>query len=354
MTTIHAYTGDQPTLDTMHKDLYRARAAALSMIPTSTGAAKAIGLVLPELKGKLDGVSIRVPTPNVSVVDFKFVAKKRPPSKRSTKPSSAANGKAQGHPRLHRPARTSRSTSTTIRLVDLRARPDQGHGRHVRARAVLVRQRVGLLQPHGRHGRRDGCPTARSAKGGKVILLAHFGRPKGRDAKDMSLKPVAAALPHVARKPVAFAADCIGENAPRPSRRHEGRRRPAARKHPLPQGRGEERSGLRQGARRQWRHLRQRRLLGRAPRPRLDRRPRPTSCRPMPAAPCRPNSRRWKRARRPARPVVAIVGGAKVSTKIDLLDEPREEGRCARHRRRHGQHLPRRARHQCRQVAVRA
>ena len=76
MTTIHAYTGDQPTLDTMHKDLYRGRAAALSMIPTSTGAAKAVGLVLPELNGKLDGVAIRVPTPNVSVVDFKFVAKK--------------------------------------------------------------------------------------------------------------------------------------------------------------------------------------------------------------------------------------------------------------------------------------
>ncbi len=76
MTTIHAYTGDQPTLDTMHKDLYRARAAAMSMIPTSTGAAKAVGLVLPELKGKLDGVSIRVPTPNVSVIDFKFVSKK--------------------------------------------------------------------------------------------------------------------------------------------------------------------------------------------------------------------------------------------------------------------------------------
>lgn len=76
MTTIHAYTGDQPTLDTMHKDLYRGRAAAMSMIPTSTGAAKAIGLVLPELKGKLDGVAIRVPTPNVSVVDLKIVAKK--------------------------------------------------------------------------------------------------------------------------------------------------------------------------------------------------------------------------------------------------------------------------------------
>lgn len=74
MTTIHSYTGDQPTLDTMHKDLYRARAAGLSMIPTSTGAAKAVGLVLPELNGKLDGVAIRVPTPNVSVVDFVFEA----------------------------------------------------------------------------------------------------------------------------------------------------------------------------------------------------------------------------------------------------------------------------------------
>jgi len=76
MTTIHSYTGDQPTLDTMHKDLYRARAAAVSMIPTSTGAAKAVGLVLPELNGLLDGVAIRVPTPNVSVVDLTFEAKK--------------------------------------------------------------------------------------------------------------------------------------------------------------------------------------------------------------------------------------------------------------------------------------
>jgi len=76
MNTIHSYTNDQPSLDQMHKDLYRARAAALSMIPTSTGAAKAVGLVLPELKGKLDGVSVRVPTPNVSLVDLKFVAKR--------------------------------------------------------------------------------------------------------------------------------------------------------------------------------------------------------------------------------------------------------------------------------------
>jgi glyceraldehyde 3-phosphate dehydrogenase len=76
MTTIHSYTNDQPSLDQVHKDLYRARAAALSMIPTSTGAAKAVGLVLPELNGKLDGTSIRVPTPNVSVIDFKFIAKR--------------------------------------------------------------------------------------------------------------------------------------------------------------------------------------------------------------------------------------------------------------------------------------
>ncbi len=76
MTTVHSYTGDQPTLDTMHKDLYRGRAAALSSIPTSTGAAKAIGLVLPELKGKLDGSAIRIPTPNVSLIDLKIVAKR--------------------------------------------------------------------------------------------------------------------------------------------------------------------------------------------------------------------------------------------------------------------------------------
>ncbi len=97
MTTIHAYTGDQPTLDTMHKDLYRARAAAMSMIPTSTGAAKAIGLVIPELKGRLDGTSIRVPTPNVSCVDFKFVAKRATTVEEvNTAIKAAAEGKLKG------------------------------------------------------------------------------------------------------------------------------------------------------------------------------------------------------------------------------------------------------------------
>src|SRR6478736_1584880 len=97
MTTIHSYTNDQPSLDQMHKDLYRARAAALSMIPTSTGAAKAVGLVLPELKGKLDGTSIRVPTPNVSVVDLKFVAKRDTSIKEINDAiKAAANGGLKG------------------------------------------------------------------------------------------------------------------------------------------------------------------------------------------------------------------------------------------------------------------
>ena len=97
MTTIHAYTGDQPTLDTFHKDLYRGRSAALSMIPTSTGAAKAVGLVLPELNGRLDGVSIRVPTPNVSVIDFKFIAKRETtPDEINAAIKAAASGSLEG------------------------------------------------------------------------------------------------------------------------------------------------------------------------------------------------------------------------------------------------------------------
>jgi glyceraldehyde 3-phosphate dehydrogenase len=97
MTTIHAYTGDQPVLDTLHKDLLRARGAALSMVPTSTGAAKAVGLVLPELAGKLDGSAIRVPTPNVSMVDLVFISKK-PTTKDEVNSAieEAANGELKG------------------------------------------------------------------------------------------------------------------------------------------------------------------------------------------------------------------------------------------------------------------
>jgi len=97
MTTVHSYTGDQPTLDTMHSDLYRARAAAMSMIPTTTGAAKAVGLVLPELNGKLDGVAIRVPTPNVSVVDLTFeAARETTVEEINAAMAAAANGPLKG------------------------------------------------------------------------------------------------------------------------------------------------------------------------------------------------------------------------------------------------------------------
>ena len=157
MTTIHAYTGDQPTLDTMHKDLYRGRAAALSMIPTSTGAAKAIGLVLPELKGKLDGVAIRVPTPNVSVIDLKIVAKRATSPGRDQRGHEARRrAAAQGHPQLHQRAQRLDRLQPRSAFRDVPHGPDQGDQRHAGARAGVVRQRMGLLQPHGRHRRGDG------------------------------------------------------------------------------------------------------------------------------------------------------------------------------------------------------
>jgi glyceraldehyde 3-phosphate dehydrogenase len=156
MTTIHSYTGDQPTLDTMHKDLYRARAAGLSMIPTSTGAAKALGLVLPALKGKLDGSSIRVPTPNVSVIDLKVV-----PSRDTTveEVNAALKAAADGHERRavhhHRAAGLARPEPHR-RQLDGRPAPDPGHRGQAGPRAQLVRQRMGLRDPHGRHRPGDG------------------------------------------------------------------------------------------------------------------------------------------------------------------------------------------------------
>ena len=178
MTTIHAYTGDQPTLDTMHKDLYRARAAAMSMIPTSTGAAKAVGLVLPELKGKLDGVAIRVPTPNVSVIDLKIVAKKATSKDEiNARDEARRRAAAQGHPRLHRCTQRLDRLQPRSALVHVPHGPDQGDERHARARDVVVRQRMGLLQPHGGHRRGDGevdltpaCPGRGAARSGAPLI----------------------------------------------------------------------------------------------------------------------------------------------------------------------------------------
>ena len=157
MTTIHSYTGDQPTLDTMHKDLYRARAAALSMIPTSTGAAKAVGLVLPELKGKLDGSSIRVPTPNVSVVDLKFISKKSTSAEEvNAAVKAAAEGELKGILDYVTEPLVSIDFNHDPHSSNFCVRPDQGHGRNTGAHPGLVRQRMGLLEPHVRHGSRHG------------------------------------------------------------------------------------------------------------------------------------------------------------------------------------------------------
>ncbi len=142
MTTIHSYTNDQPSLDQLHKDLYRGRAAAMSMIPTSTGAAKAVGLVLPELKGKLDGISVRVPTPNVSLVDLKFISK-RPTTVQEINDAikaAAAAGPLKGILEVvHAPAGVDGFQSRS-RVVQLRTGPDQGAGRQSRQRDELVRQ----------------------------------------------------------------------------------------------------------------------------------------------------------------------------------------------------------------------
>ena len=117
MTTIHAYTNDQVLTDVYHEDLRRARSATMSMIPTKTGAAAAVGLVLPELNGKLDGFAMRVPTINVSVVDLSFVAK-RATTRGRNQPGDEGSGRRQpeGHPRLQHRTRWCRSTSTTIRI----------------------------------------------------------------------------------------------------------------------------------------------------------------------------------------------------------------------------------------------
>ena len=147
MTTIHAYTQDQNLQDAPHKDLRRARAAAINIVPTSTGAAKAIGLVLPELKGKLDGFALRVPVPTGSATDLTVtLGRDTTVDEVNAAYKAAADGPAQGHPRLHRgPHRLLRHRHRPG-VVHLRLRPHQGDRQPGQGRR-LVRQRVGLLQP---------------------------------------------------------------------------------------------------------------------------------------------------------------------------------------------------------------
>ncbi len=161
MTTIHAYTADQRLQDMPHKDLRRARAAAINLIPTSTGAAKAVGLVLPELNGKLSGMAVRAPVATGSVVDLTFQAsqghERRGGQRRG---QGRRRGPAQGDPLLHRgPDRLDRHRRRPA-LVDLRLGPDDGaRGQHGQG-LLLVRQRVGLLEPLCR-ARREGSRAGR-------------------------------------------------------------------------------------------------------------------------------------------------------------------------------------------------
>ena len=164
MTTIHAYTQDQNLQDAPHKDLRRARAAALNIVPTSTGAAKAIGLVMPELKGKLDGYALRVPVPTGSATDLTFEAGRETSAEEvNAAMKAAAEGELKGDPELHRgPDRVGRHRHRPG-FLHLRLRPDQGDRQPGEGRR-LVRQRVGLLQPPRRPGhlrRREPlrCPT---------------------------------------------------------------------------------------------------------------------------------------------------------------------------------------------------
>ena len=155
MTTIHSYTNDQNVLDFPHKDLRRARAAALNMIPTTTGAAKAIGLVMPELKGKLDGYSMRVPTPNVSVVDLVAVLEERHHGRRGQR---RAEGSRRTAPLKGILAYTEDPVVSTDMLhnseqLDRRSAVDQGAGRQPAEGCRLVRQRVGLFLPRRGPGR---------------------------------------------------------------------------------------------------------------------------------------------------------------------------------------------------------
>ena len=190
-------------------------------------------------------------------------------------------------------------------------------------------------------------------KGGKVILLAHFGRPKGAPNEAYSLRPVAAAVSEIVKRPVAFATDCIGETRRRRHRQDEERRHPASGEHPLLQGRGKERPGLRRGAGQARRPLCQRRLLRRSPRPRLDRGRRAQAtglCGPRHAGGARGPDDRARRAGAAGR------GDRRRGEGLDQARTARQshqQGRHPDHRRRHGQHLPVRRGQGGRQVAVR-
>lgn len=157
MTTVHSYTNDQVLTDVYHKDMRRARAATLSMIPTKTGAAKAVGLVLPELNGLLDGFAVRVPTINVSFVDLTFIAKRDTSVEEINALVKAASESEDlaGILGYNDELLVSHGLQRRRSQLDLRLHADEGFRQPSREGHRLVRQRMGLLQPHARHGLRN-------------------------------------------------------------------------------------------------------------------------------------------------------------------------------------------------------
>ncbi len=181
MTTIHSYTNDQQLLDLPHKDLRRARAAALSMIPTTTGAASAVGEVLPELKGKLDGIAMRVPTANVSVVDLVAqLGKKTTAEEVNNAFRAAAAGPLKGILHVEDAPLVSIDFRGNPHSLDCRLGLHEGHGRRLREGDVVVRQRVGLLEPLCRP--RDSAGTEGTVTGLRRLRIAdcRFASDPGR------------------------------------------------------------------------------------------------------------------------------------------------------------------------------
>ncbi len=196
LTTVHAYTSDQELLDAPHKDFRRARSAAVNLVPTSTGAATAIGVVIPELDGRLQGFAVRVPLPTGSLVDLTVERESRPQRRRSTTPCASART------RVTSPAScpTARSRSSHrgggVRvLLHLRLWLDARHGRHPGQGDRLVRQRVGLFQPARRP-----CPAGARARAAACLTK----RKRGTPCPSPSSSPASPKFPPAPTAPPSF------------------------------------------------------------------------------------------------------------------------------------------------------